>query len=96
MIGTPYVGNTVVGITGSITIDGQSHYYSGTASIPSMNVQGLNLSLTNPNATLTTRLNTVNQFNPTYLESTNAKALKTVEANTGSINSQYGIIQSIS
>lgn len=86
---------TTVTIQGYVTIDGKSTYLSGNINMPSINLQGTP-GFTAPTGSLTQGTTVVNQFNPSYMEDMQVKAVKSVAATTGSINSQYGIIQSIS
>lgn len=86
---------TTVTIQGYVTIDGKSTYLSGNINMPSINLQGTP-GFTAPTGSLTQGTTFVNQFNPSYMEDMQVKAVKSVAATTGSINSQYGIIQSIS
>lgn len=86
---------TTVTIQGYVTVDGRSTYLSGNINMPSISLQGTP-GFTAPTGSLTQGTTVVNQFNPSYMEDMQVKAVKSVAATTGSINSQYGIIQSIS
>ena len=86
---------TVANIQGYVTIGGQQQWMSGQVTIPSVNLTGTP-GFTAPTGSLTPGTTVVNQFNPSYIADTQVKAVKSVAATTGSINSQYGIIQSIS
>ena len=86
---------TTVTIQGYVTVDGRSTYLSGNINMPSISLQGTP-GFTAPTGTLTQGTAVVNQFNPSYIAGAQVKAVKSVAATTGSINSQYGIIQSIS
>lgn len=84
-----------VQIQGYVTIDGKSTYLTGSINMPSINLQGTP-GFTAPTGSLTHGTAVVNQFNPSFIAGSQVKAVKSVAATTGSINSQYGIIQSIS
>ena len=86
---------TSVYVTGSWYIDGGIKNVSGNLSLPAISLTGTP-SFTAPTATLNTSPKTITQFSPKYEASGVVKALKTVSANTGSINSADGLIQSIS
>lgn len=86
---------TTAQIQGYVTIDGRSTYLTGSINMPAINLQGTP-GFTAPTGSLTHGTTVVNQFNPSYIADTQVKAVKSVAATTGSINSQYGIIQSIS
>ena len=86
---------TVANIQGYVTIGGQQQWMSGQVTIPSVNLTGTP-GFTAPTGSLTQGTTVVNQFNPSYIADSQVKAVKSVAATTGSINSQYGIIQSIS
>lgn len=86
---------TTAQIQGYVTIDGRSTYLTGSINMPAINLQGTP-GFTAPTGSLTQGTTVVNQFNPSYIADTQVKAVKSVAATTGSINSQYGIIQSIS
>ena len=90
-----YTASTYATISGSVYVDGGYHNFTGNANIPSMNIQGTP-TFTAPTATVNKVGNYIQQFNPNYLAGYDVKAIKTVSASTGSINSKYGIIQSIS
>lgn len=82
-------------ISGSILIDGTYHNFTGTLNIPSLNLQG-SPTLTVPTGSLTYSYEMITQFDPTYQADGKIKAIKSVGITTGTINSKYGIIQSIS
>jgi hypothetical protein len=82
-------------IQGWVTVGQQSEYLSGQILLPAISLQGTP-GFTAPTGSLTQGTETVNQFNPSYIADRQVKAVKSVVATTGSINSQYGIIQSIS
>lgn len=86
--------SSTVSVSGNLTIDGSTKSVTGTLTIPSLNLQGTP-TYTNPSATLTTTSKYVSEFTPSVLVDNNAKAVKTVAAVTGSINSADGLIQSI-
>ena len=90
-----YTASTYATISGSVYVDGSYHNFTGNANIPSMNIQGTP-TFTAPTATVNKISSFIYQFNPNYLAGYDVKAVKTVSASTGSINSKYGIIQSIS
>ena len=71
---------------------------SGSIYIPSLSLQNYTISYTNPTVTTTEAYDkTIIEFVPDYVQGeADVMAVKTVQASTGSINSQYGIIQSIS
>lgn len=86
-------------ISGSIYINGSYQSFTGNVNIPSLyvNMNNSNLTYTNPTVTTSeTFSGLATEFTPEYGQDWDVMAIKTVEANTGSINSQYGIIQSIS
>lgn len=86
---------TTVNIQGYVTVGGQSEYLSGQINLPAISLQGTP-GFTAPTGTLNPYYSFVNEFEPTYISGEDVKAVKSVAATTGSINSQYGIIQSIS
>lgn len=83
-----------VTIQGWVTVDQKSEYLSGQIILPAISLQGTP-GFTAPTGSLTRETAVVNQFNPSYIADSQVKAVKSVAATTGSINSQYGIIQSI-
>jgi hypothetical protein len=82
-------------VTGSWYIDGNIKTVSGNLTIPTLSLTGTP-TFTAPTATLTNSPKTFYEFSPKYSSSGVVKALKTVSANTGTINSADGLIQSIS
>ena len=82
-------------ISGSILIDGTYHNFTGILNIPSLDLQG-SPTLTVPTGSLTYSYEMITQFDPTYQADGKIKALKSIGKTTGTINSKYGIIQSIS
>lgn len=78
-----------------VSIDGQSARISGSVSFPSFNLSG-NPRFTAPTAVLNTRAKAVKQFNPDLTSGYEVRAVKSVAAATGAINSADGLIQSIS
>jgi hypothetical protein len=86
---------TSVYVSGSWYIDGSIKNVSGNLSLPAISLTGTP-SFTAPTANLNTSPKTITQFSPKYEASGVVKALKTVSANTGAINSADGLIQSIS
>lgn len=94
---------TQASFSGTCVVDGKTGTCSGTVSIPSMTVTGgvvtnsltadaQNISLNS--IQVISGVNVVPVFNPD--DPWHITGVKSVSANTGSINSQYGIIQSIS
>lgn len=100
-----YAQGQNVTITGSCYVDGKSGTISGSVSIPNLNVMGLpySFSVSGTAAAQTITLNKndvhwVEKWTPTYDPEGSPyhiKALKAVAASTGSINSKYGVVQSI-
>lgn len=100
--GQIYLGSKLLNLTGTCTVDGKT----GTCSISSL----VDLGTAYVNSGLTAAAQTITpsrypdgvstKITPVYSEGTaigtTMKAIKTVQANTGSINSMYGIVQSIS
>ena len=89
---------TTAYFTGTATVDGKTGTCSGTVTIPSMDVTG-NLTAAAQNISLNSvsvlsGVNVVPVFNPD--DPWHITGVKSVSASNGSINSQYGIIQSIS
>lgn len=82
-------------IQGYVTIDGVNRWLTGQMTIPALSLTGTP-SLTVPTATITNTPKVVWEFTPQLYAENEIKAIKTVAATTGSINSKYGIIQSIS
>lgn len=89
---------TTAYFTGTATVDGKTGTCSGTVTIPSMDVTG-NLTANAQNISLNSvsvfsGVNVVPVFN--HDDPWHITGVKSVSASNGSINSQYGIIQSIS
>lgn len=89
---------TTAYFTGTATVDGKTGTCSGTITIPSMDVTG-NLTAAAQQISLNSvsvlsGVNVVPVFNPD--DPWHITGVKSVSASNGSINSQYGIIQSIS
>lgn len=87
-----------ISTTATVWVDGTSQSVSISFNVPSQRVfaQFDHMNLSGISASPTTGIvGHTQKFNPSYGENGQVKALKTVSATTGSINSQYGIIQSI-
>ena len=84
-------------VSGSLNIDGVNKNVSGYLNIPSLPLQNTSINYTNPTVTTSEVFDTsIAQFVPEFMQGeSDVMAVKTVSASTGSINSQYGIIQSI-
>lgn len=82
----------------TVWVDGTMQFVPVSFTVPSQYVSAQfdHMNLSGISATPTTGIvGHTQKFNPVYGENGQIKALKTVSATSGSINSQYGIIQSI-
>ena len=94
LTGCSTVASTVTA-SATVWVEGQPQYITFNISLPAISLQGTP-SVTQPTATINKSAVVINEFSPSYESGGTVKALKTVSANTGSINSADGLIQSIS